>query len=130
MLEVTAAIFRKDDRFLICQRPEGKSCAYLWEFPGGKIEPGETGETCIIRECSEELGVTIRVLGKYTDVVYDYPDRSVHLHFYLAEIHAGELSRKEHNALTWIRSEDIPRFSFCPADAKMLRQMDNLQAMK
>lgn len=122
MIEVTAAIIRNQDQFLICQRPEGKSCAFLWEFPGGKIEPGESGEECIIRECREELGVTIRVLKKVTDVVYDYPDRSVHLHFYLAEIAEGTLTRKEHKALAWISPEDIPRYSFCPADAEMLRQ--------
>lgn len=130
MIEVTAAIIRKADKFLICQRPEGKSCANLWEFPGGKIEPGETGEDCIIRECREELGVTIRVLEKITDVIHDYPDRSVHLHFYLAEIAEGTLTRKEHNALAWIRSEDIPRYPFCPADAKMLRQTDDLQFIR
>lgn len=124
MVEVTAAIICKDGKFLICQRPKGKNCELLWEFPGGKIEPGETGEQCIVREIQEELGVTLRVLRKLTDVVYKYPDRTVHLHFYITEIESGELVRKEHNAFTWITEVDIPNYQFCPADAKMLSHTD------
>ena len=101
-----------------------RSCELLWEFPGGKIEPGETGEECIVREIQEELGVTLRVLRKLTDVVYEYPDRTVHLHFYVTEIESGELARKEHNAFAWITEADIPNYQFCPADAKMLSQSD------
>ena len=93
MIEVTAAIICKEGKFLICQRPKGKNCELLWEFPGGKIEPGETGEQCIVREIQEELGVTLRVLRKLTDVVYEYPDRTVHLHFYVTEIESGGLVR-------------------------------------
>lgn len=121
MIEVTAAIIQKDGKFLVCQRPKGKSCELLWEFPGGKIEPGETGEDCIIRECQEELGVMLRVIRKLTDITYDYPDRTVHLHFFIAEISAGILTRKEHNAFAWISPEEINQYQFCPADAKMLQ---------
>ena len=124
MIEVTAAVIYKEGKFLICQRPKGKNCELLWEFPGGKIELGETGEQCIVREIQEELGVTLRVLRKLTDVVYDYPDRTVHLHFYVTEIESGELVRKEHNAFAWITEADIPNYQFCPADAKMLSQTD------
>ena len=125
MIEVTAAIICKDGKLLICQRPKGKNCEFLWEFPGGKIEPGETGEECIVREIQEELGVTLRVLRKLTDVVYEYPDRTVHLHFYVTEIEQGKLTRKEHNAFAWIATEDIPSYQFCPADEKMLRKLAN-----
>lgn len=120
MIEVTAAVIIKDEKFLICQRPNGKACALLWEFPGGKIEAGETGEQCIVREIQEELGATLRILRKLTDVVYEYPNRTVHLHFFIAEIASGELIRKEHNALAWITKEDVSDYQFCPADAKML----------
>ena len=122
MIEVTAAIICKEGKFLICQRPKGKNCELLWEFPGGKIEPGETGEQCIVREIQEELGVTLRVLRKLTDVVYEYPDRTVHLHFYVTEIESGGLVRKEHNAFAWITEADIPDYQFCPVDTKMLSQ--------
>ena len=122
MIEVTAAIICKDGKFLICQRPKGKNCELLWEFPGGKIEPGETGEECIIREIQEELGVTLRVLRKLTDVVYDYPDKAVHLHFYITEIVHGELIRKEHHSFAWITTAELSNYQFCPADEKMLRK--------
>ena len=76
MLEVTAAIICKDGEVLICQRPKGKNCELLWEFPGGKIESGETAEACIVREIQEELGVTLRVLRKFTDVICEYPEQT------------------------------------------------------
>ena len=126
MLEVTAAIICKDGKFLICQRPKGKNCKLLWEFPGGKIESGETAEACIVREIQEELGVTLRVLRKFTDVIYEYPDKTVHLHFFLAEITSGKLTRKEHNALAWITADEIGNFQFCPADDSMIRN-NNLE---
>ncbi len=122
MLEVTAAVIWRGDRFLICQRPRGKNCALLWEFPGGKIEPGETAEDCIVRECREELGVTLRLHGEFYDTVQRYPDRVVHLHFFHAEIAAGALTPLEHNALAWVTQAETPAYPFCPADAAMLRE--------
>ena len=128
MIEVTAAIIKRDNRILICQRPEGKSCGLLWEFPGGKVEYGETGEQCIIREIQEELGITLRVIRKLTDVTFDYPDKTVHLNFYITEIESGELTLKEHNAYAWIAREEISNYQFCPADQKMLsmHKLDDL----
>lgn len=124
MIEVTAAVILNVGKFLICQRPRGKSCELLWEFPGGKIEQGETAEECIVRECQEELGVTLRVLRKFTEVTYDYPGRTVHLHFFITEITSGELMQKEHVALAWIKPDEVGNYTFCPADAKMLSGTD------
>ena len=121
-IEVTAAVIRQNGKFLICQRPENKNCGLLWEFPGGKIEPGESGEQCIIRECEEELGVTLSVERELTDIYFEYPGRAVHLHFYLCYIVSGALERKEHNAFAWITSNETDKYTFCPADAKMLSQ--------
>ena len=123
ILEVTAAIIQKDGQVLVCQRPANKSCGLLWEFPGGKIEPGETGEECIIRECQEELGITITVDKELTQVQYEYPDRCVHLHFYICNIVSGVLELKEHHAVHWIAPREILNYTFCPADAKMLRSL-------
>lgn len=120
LLHVTAAVIRREGKILICQRPENKNCAFLWEFPGGKIEPGETGEDCIQRECREELGVEVQVAGKLTEVTHDYPAFSVHLTFYLCDILKGEPVRKEHRAIQWISPQEIPSYEFCPADRKML----------
>ena len=122
-LEVTAAIIRQNGKILICQRPANKSCGLLWEFPGGKIEVGETGEECIIRECQEELGITISVDKKLTQVEYEYPDRCVHLHFYISNIVSGALELKEHRAAHWIAPEEILNYTFCPADTKMLQSL-------
>ena len=121
ILEVTAAIIRKNGKILICQRPAEKNCGLLWEFPGGKIEAGETGEQCIVRECQEELGITLSVERELTDITYEYPDRIVHLHFYLCSIAAGVPEKKEHNALVWITHSEIDQYEFCPADGEMLR---------
>ncbi len=123
-MEASAAVICKDGEFLICQRPMGKNCELLWEFPGGKIELGETAEECVIRECQEELGVTLRVLRKLTEVIYDYPVSMVHLHFFLTEIIEGELTRNEHNSVQWITMEELSNYTFCPADAKMLAEVD------
>lgn len=122
MMEVTAAVIWRGDRFLICQRPREKYCGLLWEFPGGKIEPGETAEECIIRECREELGVTLKVHGEFYDNVQEHPDRVVHLHFFSAEIATGELTPLEHNVVAWVTQAETAGYEFCPADAKMLRE--------
>lgn len=128
MIEVTAAIIKRDNRILICQRPEGKSCGLLWEFPGGKVEYGETGEQCIIREIQEELGIILRVIQKLADVTFEYPDKIVHINFYITEIESGELTLREHNAYSWITKAEISNYQFCPADKKMLstHKLDDL----
>lgn len=120
-LEVTAAIIRQNGKILICQRPAEKNRGLLWEFPGGKIEAGETGQQCIIRECQEELGVTLSVEQELTDITCEYPDCVVHLHFFLCNIVAGVPEKKEHNAITWIMPNEVEQYEFCPADEKMLR---------
>ena len=121
--EGTAAVIRRQGRVLICQRPEGKSCALLWEFPGGKIEPGERAADCIARECREELGVTLESVAPLTELTHEYPDRLVHLHFFLAGIGAQEPQKKEHCAFAWIAPGEEGNYVFCPADAAMLARM-------
>ena len=81
MIEVTAAIIKQGFKFLICQQPKEKSCELLWEFHGGKIEDDETGKQCIIRGCQEELGITLWVLRELTYLRYDYPNRTIQLHW-------------------------------------------------
>ncbi len=115
-IEVVAALIWKDGRFLACQRPANKARALLWEFVGGKVEPGESGEQALVRECREELGVEIRVLGTFMDVTHEYPDLTVHLTLYESEIASGEVRRLEHNDIRWITVEEIGDYDFCPAD--------------
>ena len=122
MIEVAAAVIYKDGKFLVCQRPKGKELELLWEFPGGKIEPNETAKECLIRECQEELGVTLCNLRKFDMITYMYPSFTVHITFFTAEIAYGNLIRKEHSRLAWIKNQDISFYEFCPADVEMLRR--------
>ena len=120
MVEVVAALIWENDRFLICQRPEHKARALLWEFVGGKVEPGETKEQALIRECQEELAVTLTVGEVFMDVIHKYPDITVHLTLFNATIAEGAPKKLEHNDIKWITPKEIPRYTFCPADEKVL----------
>ena len=123
MTEVVAALIWDTDRFMICQRPATKSCALLWEFVGGKVEPGETKEQALIRECQEELDITISVGDVFTEVVHEYPDITVHLTLFNAEISEGVPKLLEHNNLKWITPSEIPDYNFCPADKDILKMI-------
>ncbi len=123
MVEVVAALIREGERFLICQRPAHKARGMLWEFVGGKVEPGESGPQALVRECREELGIELAVGEVFMDVVHAYPDITVHLTLYNAAVAAGEPVLLEHNALAWITAEQIPLYPFCPADGEILKKL-------
>lgn len=121
---VCAAVIRNArGELLICRRGPGGSCAHLWEFPGGKQEPGETLEQCLVRECREELGVEIRVTGLYWETVHEYPERRIALYFYNAEITGGVPKRIVHEEIRWAHPKTLPDFPFCPADLEMIGRM-------
>lgn len=123
MTEVVAALIWDNDRFLACQRPANKARALLWEFVGGKVEPGESREAALIRECREELGVTVKPLDVFMDVVHEYPDLTVHLTLFNAVITDGDIRLFEHNDARWITAAEIPEYDFCPADKEILEQI-------
>ena len=123
MIEVVAALIWDKDRFLICQRPKNKARGLLWEYVGGKVEPGETKQEALIRECREELDVTITVGDVFMDVVYEYPDITVHLTLFHASIAEGTIRLLEHNAIAWITPAEIPDYDFCPADEDINKQI-------
>ena len=108
---------------MICQRPAHKARALLWEFVGGKVEPGETKKRALIRECQEELAVTLSVGDVFTDVVHEYPDITVHLSLFNATIAEGSPQRLEHNDIRWITPNEIPDYEFCPADEEILKRI-------
>lgn len=116
MIEVVAALIWDGERFLICQRPAHKARGLLWEYVGGKVEAGETKQEALIRECREELGVTITVGDVFMDVVHEYLDITVHLTLFHAKITEGMIQLLEHNAVAWIKPDEIPDYDFCPAD--------------
>ena len=120
MVEVVAALIWENNKFMICQRPAHKARGLLWEFVGGKVEPGETKEQALIRECQEELAVTLSVGNIFTDVVHEYPDLTVHLTLFNATIADGEPQKLEHNDIKWITPSGIPNYDFCPADEEIL----------
>ena len=123
MIEVVAALIRDENRVLLCRRPDGKAQGGKWEFPGGKIEPGETGEAALERECREELDVTLAVGSALADVNQDYPERSVHLTLFEAQIASGTPRRLEHSEIRWVLPEQIEEFDLCPADARLMDQL-------
>ena len=121
--EVVAALIWEGGRFLICQRPAHKARGMLWEFVGGKVEPGETKEQALVRECREELAVTLSVGEVFMEVDHIYPDLPVQLTLLHAAICAGTPQMLEHNDLRWITVDEIPQYPFCPADETILRRL-------
>ncbi len=123
MTEVVAALIWQGDKFMICQRPAHKARGLLWEFVGGKVEPDETKEQALIRECREELAVTLSVGDVFMDVVHEYLDLTVHLTLLNATITEGEPQKLEHNDIRWITPSEIPNYEFCPADEEILAKI-------
>ena len=123
MTEVVAALIWEGEKFMICQRPAHKARGLLWEFVGGKVEPGETKEQALIRECREELAVTLSVGNEFMDVIHEYSDITVHLTLFNAAIADGVPQKLEHNDIRWIIPEEIPEYDFCPADEEILVQL-------
>ena len=123
MTEVVAALIWEEGRFMICQRPAHKARGLLWEFVGGKVEPGETKEQALIRECREELAVELNVGDVFMDVVHDYPDLLVHLTLFHATIAQGVPQKLEHVDIRYITPDEIPQYDFCPADEEILARI-------
>ena len=121
--EVVAALIWQGEQFMICQRPAHKARGLLWEFVGGKVESGETKEQALIRECREELAVTVSVGEIFMDVTHEYPDLTVQLTLFNAEIAEGKPQMLEHNDIRWITSREIPDYDFCPADVEILSEI-------
>ena len=122
-VDVVAALVAEDGRFMICQRPAHKARGLLWEFPGGKVESGETRAQALVRECREELGVTVAPGEIYMEVDHVYPDITIHLTLFRAVITEGRPQKLEHADIRFIAPDQIPRYDFCPADADILARI-------
>ena len=118
--DVVAALIWDGSKFMICQRPAHKARGLLWEFVGGKTEAGETMEAALIRECREELDITVSVGDIFTQVIHEYPDIHIRLTLFNCTIAEGTPKLLEHNDLKWILPSEIPDFNFCPADKDIL----------
>jgi 8-oxo-dGTP diphosphatase len=124
IIRVTAAVIERDGKILCAQRPTGDSLAGLWEFPGGKIEPGEAPEACLRREIQEELGLGIQVGSLLCKTLHDYPGKTIELHVYLCRLEdqrqtPGRL--ESHQAIQWLSPRELPRLSWAPADLEAVR---------
>ena len=126
MTDVVAALIWEGDRFLACQRPAHKARGLLWEFVGGKVEPGESREEALIRECREELDITIAPRDVFLTVIHEYPDLTVRLTLYNASIVSGTPKLLEHNDLRWITVQEIDSLEFCPADEEIIKKLKEL----
>lgn len=123
MTEVAAALIWSGDKFMICQRPPHKARGLLWEFVGGKKETGETLEQTLIRECKEEIAVTVKVNDIFAELVHEYPDITIKLTLFNAKIAEGQPQKLEHVDIKWITVEEIDDYDFCPADEDILKML-------
>jgi 8-oxo-dGTP diphosphatase len=123
MVEVVAALIWDNGKFMICQRPKHKTRALEWEFVGGKVEPNESKEDALIRECREELDITVEVGEVFMEVIHQYPDILVHLTLFHAGIASGTPKLLEHNDMRWITPNEIGEYNFCPADKEILERI-------
>ena len=123
MKQVVAALIWDKDRFMICKRPADKDRGSLWEFVGGKVEPGETKAHALVRECREELAIGVSPGEEFMRVTHKYPDMEIELTLMNAEIIDGVPRRLEHEDLRWITPSEIPNYAFCPADEVILDRL-------
>lgn len=123
MKQVTAAIIKDKDKYLICQRGALDECSLLWEFPGGKLEEGETLEECILREINEELELDIKIQGVFTTSIYHFAEKEIHFTVYNAAIIAGQMKLNVHNDARWVTLEELLEYKFMPADIEFVEKL-------
>lgn len=123
LIEVSAGLVFRDGKLLITQRRPGDHLAGLWEFPGGKRNPGENFAACLVRELQEELGVTVAVGDLLEDLVHAYAERTVRLRFYACRLLEGEPQPLGCHALAWVTPQTLADYAFPAADARLLERL-------
>ena len=123
VVDVVAAVIRRNGKILITRRLDNVHLAGLWEFPGGKVEAGEAFEVALQREISEELGVKIRIDNEFFTIEHDYVTKSVRLHFFHCTIVEGEPAPLAVADLRWVRPDELSQFDFPPADAELIANL-------
>lgn len=123
IIEVSAALIFRGGQLFITQRHVQSHLGGLWEFPGGKREPNETFEQCLVREIREELGVEIAVGELFEEIRHDYPEKSVHLKFFLCTLQAGEPQPLDCAAVKWLGRSELDAYEFPAADARLLDKL-------
>lgn len=120
MIKVVAGILKENHKIMIARKGEGKPLAGMWEFPGGKIEPGESPEQSLVRELKEEMKIKVKVLDYVDESIYDYGDKVVSLQGYIAEILEGEIVLSDHDKYEWVEPQDAYEYGLAPADIPLL----------
>ena len=126
MIEVSAGIIERDGKFLIAKRKKEQHLGDRWEFPGGKIEPQESSEDCIVRELKEEFGIMTEVAKLLGESVFDYGDRKVRLFGYLVNYISGEIKPHAHDEIRWISLDEFAQFDFVEADRPFIEKLRGL----
>jgi 8-oxo-dGTP diphosphatase len=125
VIQVAAGLVFAGGKLLITQRREQDHLGGLWEFPGGKLETGETFEHCLVRELDEELGIAVRVGVEVEDLTHVYPEKTVRLRFFCCELLEGEAHPIHCQALAWVTRNELNDYSFPEADARLLEILSN-----
>ena len=128
-IDVAAGLVFRGPRLLITQRPLDKHLGGLWEFPGGKLDPGETFQQGLQRELHEELGIHVKVLEQVEEVTHSYPEKTVRLRFFRCKLVEGEPQPVHCMALAWITKQELNAYQFPAADAKLLHILENSPAL-
>ena len=124
VVDVAAALIRDTEgRYLITQRRRGSHLEGLWEFPGGKRDAGEDVQACLARELTEELGARFVVGEKVDTIRWEYPDRTVILHFYRCRLASGTIEPQESQAMVWVAPQDLRQYEFPPADRELIARL-------
>jgi mutator protein MutT len=129
VIDVAAGLIQDaEGRYLITQRRRGSHLEGLWEFPGGKRDTGEALEACLARELTEELGARFGVGEKVDTIHWEYPDRTVVLHFYRCRLEEGTIEPRESQAMMWVAPRDLARYDFPPADRRLIERLTALSS--
>jgi mutator protein MutT len=123
MVHVTAAILIKEGRILAARRRDGVHLAGYWEFPGGKIEEGESPETCLSRELDEEFGIECTVDNFFAESIYDYGSKVVQLLSYFVTHNRGEFQLRDHDKIVWLAPEELESIEWAPADVPLVKKL-------
>ncbi len=124
MIQVVCGVIQNPEgAYLACLRPSGKHLGGLWEFPGGKVDPGESPEAALVRELVEELAVRVEILSQFTPVVWSYGETTIRLCPFLCRIVSGDLQALEHEQVLWVFPADFDNLMWAPADIPVLREL-------
>ncbi|MBB6610234.1 (deoxy)nucleoside triphosphate pyrophosphohydrolase [Pontibacter sp. Tf4] len=126
-IRVVCALIEQDDKMLLTQRSNYMAQPLLWEFPGGKVEIGETETAALVREIQEELNLLIVPLKRLTPVVHSYSSKTIELIPYTCSLQSGNILLAEHQAYSWATIEELLNYSWCPADVPIVEEYLHLK---